>query len=69
MQFNITLILLFCAALTFANTEKYRLTLRDDPATTIVIGWNQISGSNPVIYYGPQDFGTNWSAYPERKKQ
>ncbi|WP_075343946.1 purple acid phosphatase family protein [Tenacibaculum agarivorans] len=46
-----------------ANTDKYRLTLRDDPATTIVIGWNQISGSNPRVYYGTTDYGTNYNNY------
>ncbi len=48
----------------YASNDKYRLTLRDDPATTIVIGWNQISGSNPRVYYGTTDFGTNYSSYP-----
>ena len=50
-----------------ANTNKYRLTLRDNPATSIVVGWNQISGNNAVVYYGTTDFGTNWSAYPNGK--
>ena len=46
-----------------ATTEKYRLTLRDDPSTTIVVGWNQTSGTNPVVYYGTTDQGTNWNLY------
>ncbi|MCB0396998.1 MAG: fibronectin type III domain-containing protein [Flavobacteriales bacterium] len=50
-----------------ATTNKYRLTLRDDPSTTIVIGWNQVSGSGATVYYGPTDLGTNWSAYPNSK--
>ena len=50
-----------------ANTDKYRLTLRDDPATSIVIGWNQVSGSDAVVYYGTTDFGTDWSSYPNSK--
>lgn len=50
-----------------AVTNKYRLTLRADPSTTAVIGWNQVSGSNPVVYYGTVDQGTNWSAYPYSK--
>jgi acid phosphatase type 7 len=50
-----------------AVTNKYRLTLRADPATTVVIGWNQASGSDGVVYYGPVDKGTNWSAYPSSK--
>ncbi|SHI62649.1 hypothetical protein SAMN04488508_102206 [Aquimarina spongiae] len=29
-----------------ASSNKYRLTLRDNPAITIGIGWNQISRTN-----------------------
>jgi len=50
-----------------ATTGKYRLTLRDNPSTTIVIGWDQVSGSNPTVYYGTTDYGTNWSSYPNSK--
>jgi hypothetical protein len=47
-----------------AHTDKYRIMWRDDPSTTMVIGWNQVSGSNPIVYYGTTDYGTNWLAYP-----
>lgn len=47
-----------------ANTDKYRLTLRENPSTSIVIGWNQISGSSPRVYYGTTDHGTNYANYP-----
>lgn len=63
MKSILSLVLLFGAIGLMANTEKYRLTLRDDPATTIVIGWNQLSGSGATVYYGTVDHGTNWSAY------
>lgn len=58
------MVLLLLSAHLWANTDKYRLTIRDNPATTIVIGWNQVSGSNPVVYYGKTDYGTNWTNYP-----
>ncbi|MEM9340078.1 MAG: Ig-like domain-containing protein [Bacteroidota bacterium] len=64
MRLISTIFYVLLAAATYAGNEKYRLTLRDDPATTIVIGWNQISGTNPVVYYGTTDQGTNWSSYP-----
>lgn len=48
----------------FANTRRYRLSLREDPATSIVIGWEQNGGSSPAVYYGTTDFNTNWSSYP-----
>ncbi len=49
------------------STEKYRLTWREDPSTTMVIGWNQVRGTNPVVHYGPTDFGTSYSSYPSIK--
>lgn len=51
-----------------ARTDKYRLMLRDDPSTTIVIGWNQLSGTNPTVYFGPNDFGQEYTRYPSNKK-
>ncbi|GAA4274876.1 fibronectin type III domain-containing protein [Aquimarina gracilis] len=51
----------------YASNGKYRLTLRDDPATSIVIGWDQTSGTTPVVHYGTTDFGTNYSDYPNSK--
>ncbi|MCB0662936.1 MAG: metallophosphoesterase family protein [Saprospiraceae bacterium] len=34
-----------------AHTGRFRLTWQDDPATTMVIGWDQISGSGGKVYY------------------
>ncbi len=48
-----------------AATDKYRLSLRDDPSTTITIGWNQISGDRPIIYYGQNDHGADWKLYKD----
>ncbi len=50
-----------------ASNGKYRLTLRGNPATSIVIGWDQTSGSNPIVYYGTTDYGTNYNSYPNSK--
>ncbi|MEM8489317.1 MAG: fibronectin type III domain-containing protein [Pseudomonadota bacterium] len=46
-----------------AAVEKVRAMFRDDPASSIVIGWNQVSGDSPVVRYGTTDFGTNAAAY------
>ena len=65
------LLLLACffmmIAKTYASNEKYRLILTDNPATTMMIGWNQTSGSNPVVHYGTTDHGTNWNSYSNTK--
>ena len=50
-----------------ASNDKYRLTLRGNPATSIVIGWNQTSGNNARVYYGTTDYGTNYTSYPNSK--
>ncbi len=45
---------------------------RDDPATSIIIGWSQLSGTDAVLYYDQTDHGTEVSSYafqqgPDRK--
>lgn len=47
----------------YASTRRYRLSLRDDPSTSVVIGWEQNGGSGATVYYGTTDHGTNWSSY------
>ena len=61
------LLVLFIGLQAQASNGKYRLTLRGNPATSIVIGWDQTSGSSPRVYYGTTDYGTNYSNYPNSK--
>ncbi len=62
-------ILLFAISVqTHSKTGKYRLTLRDNPATSVVIGWEQILGDNPVVYYGDADHGDSWEKYKWSRK-
>ncbi len=49
---------------TYASTSRYRLSLRDDPSTSVVIGWDQNGGTGSTVYYGTTDFGQNWASYP-----
>jgi hypothetical protein len=51
------------STIALAKTDKYRASFRDDPATTIVIGWNQMSGENPIFCYDTKDNGTNADKY------
>lgn len=48
-----------------AATDKYRLVVSSDPATTITIGWNQVSGKDARVYYGTADRGRNYGAYQQ----
>lgn len=47
-----------------ANTSHYTLCYRDDPSTTISVGW---SGDDGQVYYGTTDNGSNYTAYPLSK--
>lgn len=60
-------ILLVITHSSFSYTEKHRIMLTDDPSSTIMIGWNQVSGNNAMVYYGTEDFGTEWQKYPHKK--
>lgn len=69
MKLTLQLVSLFTLLLlgtmnSFANTLNYRLSLRDDPSTSVVVGWEQDGGSSPTVYYGTTDFGQNWASYP-----
>lgn len=59
-----TVLLVVCVLETaLAKIVRLRCMWRDDPATTMVIGWDQITGANPVLHYGLQDKGKNPGAY------
>ena len=47
----------------YSNTDKYRLILVDDPATTITVAWNQVSGTSPTLHYDTVDHGNNFALY------
>ncbi|MCH2023683.1 MAG: T9SS type A sorting domain-containing protein [Saprospiraceae bacterium] len=44
----------------FSQSKWVRATYRDDPSTTISLGW---SGSIGILYYDTIDHGTNYTAY------
>ncbi len=46
-----------------ASLDKIRLAWNDDPATTMTIGWDQLAGEEPIVYYGTKDRGRNWKKY------
>lgn len=45
----------------------YRLSWRSDPATSVVIGWNQVSGDAPEVCYDTVDHGKKAIAYRFRQ--
>jgi hypothetical protein len=51
-----------------AKTARYRLMVRGNPAQEMVVGWDQLSGKDPVLYYDTRDHGEQWSKYRFQKK-
>ena len=59
-------ILMLCAlwsATCLAEVDRLRASLRSDPATSIVIGWDQVSGSNSLLLYDTQSHRGDAPAY------
>ncbi|WP_438712549.1 InlB B-repeat-containing protein [Aquimarina muelleri] len=67
MKRILLLLMSLLAINSYSSNGKYRLTLRDNPATSIVVGWDQTSGNSPVVHYGTTDYGTDYSKYPSSK--
>ncbi|MFC0605701.1 fibronectin type III domain-containing protein [Winogradskyella pulchriflava] len=63
----LTKILFLIVCGTYANNDRYRIILVDDPATTITIAWDQTSGTNPIVHYDTTDYGTNYLSYANFK--
>ena len=51
-----------------ALSDKIRCTWRDNPATSMVIAWDQVQGANPVVYFDVVDQGRNFNAYKLSRK-
>jgi len=51
-----------------AKSIRFRAMWRSNPATSMVVGWDQVSGNNPVFYFGEEDRGKNYQAYPAQQK-
>ncbi len=58
------LILIFISHILLAKTTRFRLSWASDPARTMIVGWDQVSGSNPVLYYSLIDLGQEFEKYP-----
>ncbi|PTM09129.1 MAG: hypothetical protein DA408_19110 [Bacteroidetes bacterium] len=60
---SLLLLLLLLPLCAHARIERLRATWRSDPATTMVIGWDQVSAGRPTLYYDVTDHGQNADAY------
>lgn len=64
----IAFLLCFCCGL-LAKTDRYRVSWREDPSTSMVIAWDQVSGNNPILYYGVADDVRAYDKYTFSKDQ
>lgn len=62
------LLLLLLAQCGYTANGRYRVMWRDDPATSMVIGWDQFSGSNPILFFDTKNNGRNPSLYSSRRQ-
>lgn len=68
LHFSLRLLLIlvctyFTIAPSWALSSRFRCIWREDPATSMVIGWDQVSGFDPMVYYDTKDHGLNADAY------
>ncbi|MEL7123645.1 MAG: metallophosphoesterase family protein, partial [Bacteroidota bacterium] len=69
--FGISLIVgFFCVGIgqSYADTGRYRIMWRDDPSTSMVIGWDQYSGNGAIVYYDTKSHGRTPTAYRFKNK-
>jgi hypothetical protein len=46
-----------------ARTQRYRIMWHNDPATSVTIGWQRVSGKRQRLYIGLKDYGQDTSRY------
>ncbi len=59
----VPLFIAFLSTASFGANDKYRAVVTDDPATTMTIGWNQISGHSVALFFDVEDHGTDYESY------
>ena len=63
-QITFLIISLLLVANAFAGTRFYRASYRDDPSSSIVIGWSDDGlSTNAQVYYDTVDYGLDYSSY------
>jgi len=67
MKFSRLMWICLLPTFVFSETDFYRLSWRSDPATSMVIGWNQVSGTDPEVCYDTVDHDRKAIAYRHRQ--
>ncbi len=71
-QFIATILLALCSLTlsiqeAHATSQRYRIIWNDDPSSTMVIGWEAVTGVRHFVYYDLTDHGTDTSLYNNRR--
>ncbi len=61
-------LLLLAAFQLYAKSERFRVVWQHDPATTAVIGWDQVSGENPTLHLDINNYGNDAGSYAVKRK-
>lgn len=61
-------VIIFFLGLSFSThavgeSARFRTMWKHNPSTSMVIGWDQVSGDQPLLYFGTADNGVNYKAY------
>ena len=60
-------VLILAPAVTLAAVDSYRLSWRSDPSTSMVVGWNQLSGTDSEVCYDTIDRGDKAKRYAQHQ--
>jgi hypothetical protein len=64
---ELLLLLTLMPGLAHGAADAYRVAWRSNPATSMVVCWNQVSGATPQVHYDTLDLGSSISDYRYRQ--
>lgn len=66
---NLLIVLLTTNFIVLASgSDKYRIIWNKNPENCITIGWDQVQGDNPIVYFGENDYDDDWEKYPRSQQ-
>ena len=65
---SILVVIVVCVNAAFAEIARLRCMWREDPTTSMVVAWDQIAGTTPVLYFAPHQLkGQHFELYATAK--
>ena len=66
MRIPIIISFLLITELLFAKPERLRVIICENPSTSVTIAWDQLSGTNPELFFCSDDYGNKVSLYQKK---